>query len=252
MGSAGCVQEVPPVRHARALELISAIAHKDAVPGDIAAQFRRERFDALDVQVAALARASAAPESRGGREQPIDVLRFTRPTPPAVVSRIVQRAPKVPFVLNGVIYDPDDVRRFDGRELHFVVACGGDYLVVVDDRGVMGPWWQSVYLSSLIDASPAASQSLNQTWLYENAGLGGVALALKRDRGYADLAEVGRGAFRQGDWRARIASLVLLGTGVCVLHEGARWQGSSLTVFERTDDLEPFGWSGRAASVETW
>jgi len=195
MGSAACVQEVPPVRHARALELISAIAHKDAVPADIAAQFRRERFEALDVQVAAQAQAPAAPERRRGAEHPIDVLHFTRPTPPAVVSRIVQRAPKVPFVLNGVIYDPDDVRRFDGRELHFVVACGGDYLVVVDDRRVMGQWWQSVYLSALIDAAPAAPASLNQAWLYEDARLGGVALALNRNRGYADLAEVGRGAF---------------------------------------------------------
>jgi hypothetical protein len=154
--------------------------------------------------------------------------------------------------LNGVIYDPEDVRRFDGRELHFVVACGGDYLVVVDDRRVMGQWWQSVYLSSLIDAKPGAPSSLNQTWLYEDAGLRGVALALNRNRAYVDLAEVGRGVLRRGDWNALISSLVLIGPGVCVIHERARWQGSSLTVFERADDLEAFGWNDRAASVETW
>lgn len=48
---------------------------------------------------------------------------------------------EVPFVLNGTLYDPADVRRFNGQALHLVPAAGKDYLLAVDDLATMRTWW---------------------------------------------------------------------------------------------------------------
>jgi hypothetical protein len=140
-------------QHAQALKLISAIAHGDAKVEDIAAQLRKEGLDVLDVVLALVARASAAPRERVRAQRPIDLRHFSKPTPPDLVARTMHRVPKVPFVLNGTLYDPQDIRRFDGREIHLVATAIGEPILAVDDREVMARWWQLTYLSSLSSAA---------------------------------------------------------------------------------------------------
>ncbi|MBV7509793.1 hypothetical protein KW850_32510 [Bacillus sp. sid0103] len=43
------------------------------------------------------------------------------------------------------MYDPKDITRFNGHELHFVKAPSGDYLLVVDDQELMNYWVRLAY-----------------------------------------------------------------------------------------------------------
>jgi hypothetical protein len=146
-------------RHTPTLELISAIARGDAKAEDVAAQLRKEGFDALDVVLAIVSRASEAPRDRVRARRPIDFQQLSKPTPPELVAQPVHRVPKLPFILNGTIYDPQDIRRFDGRELHFIAAAPGESILAVDDREVMAKWWQLTYLSSKTSGLTSPSRS---------------------------------------------------------------------------------------------
>ncbi|TIS85633.1 hypothetical protein, partial [Mesorhizobium sp.] len=61
----------------------------------------------------------------------IDFAPLGKRTPSDVARDIVHVAPEVPFILDGVQYDPREIRRFDGRALIFmpvVAADGSDWL----------------------------------------------------------------------------------------------------------------------------
>jgi hypothetical protein len=60
--------------------------------------------------------------------------------------------PRMPFVLRGTLYDPQDIRRFNGEELHTIAAPGRDYMLIIDDRGLMDNWWQLRQMSTFADA----------------------------------------------------------------------------------------------------
>jgi hypothetical protein len=265
-------------RHTQTLELISAIAHGDAKVEDVAAQLRKEGFDALDVVLALVSRVSQAPRDRVRARRGIDFQHLSKPTPPELVRQTVHRVPKLPFVLNGTIYDPQDIRRFDGRELHFVAAAPGEPILAVDDREVMAKWWQLTYLSSktsgLASLSPPAvskdhsgpprSQDFagapgpppggpgDRCVFYSDIWWEGDWLILPANFAWWDLTEVGRGVFHWGDWNDIISSLVQVGT-VTVLCEDIHYQGSTFTVWpNEVVDLGVWGWNDRTSSMVSW
>jgi hypothetical protein len=92
---------------------------------------------------------------RGNRTEsqspaPINLQMLSRETPRDDVARIEHRAPKVPFIVNGTFYDPGDIRRFNGRELHFIIGSASaphGAMLGFDDRTVLTSWLQIVYLS---------------------------------------------------------------------------------------------------------
>ncbi|MEH7223833.1 hypothetical protein V7112_08425 [Bacillus sp. JJ1566] len=55
-------------------------------------------------------------------------------------SHTVQRVPQVPFSLNGTMYDPTDIKRFNGQELHFVPVLSEDHMLVVDNIELLNAW----------------------------------------------------------------------------------------------------------------
>ena len=57
----------------------------------------------------------------------------------------------MPVLLNGTLYDPEDVKRFDGQALHFVPAANREYLLAVDDIDLMVHWWRLLRWASLED-----------------------------------------------------------------------------------------------------
>jgi hypothetical protein len=193
-------------------------------------------------------------------------------TPQDVVARIVQRVPRIPVVLNGVTYDPEDITRFNGRELHFIAAPAGDHVLAVDDRDLMQNWWRLTYLEQyrrsgpslaagaqpMPNGSPAQAREFHpRTWFYEDINLGGSQIYLDANRGYYDLTEVSMGVF--GDWNDEISSFWMIGTHVTVLHEDVRWTGQTFTVVRPHDEAEfkqlsllSVGWNDRASSLETW
>ena len=76
----------------------------------------------------------------------------------------------MPFVLNGTLYDPKDINRFDGQELHFAVAVSRDHMLAIDDLDVIGRWWQYIYLSSLTTRSPLEDYQYGATRLVSRQG----------------------------------------------------------------------------------
>lgn len=81
---------------------------------------------------------------------PINMQVLNRETPRDDVARIEHRAPKVPFIVDGTVYDPGDIRRFNGRELHFIIGSAlAPYgaMLGFEDRTVLTSWLQIVYLS---------------------------------------------------------------------------------------------------------
>jgi hypothetical protein len=258
-------------RHTQTLELISALARGDAKVEDVAAQLRKEGFDALDVVLALMSRLSEAKRDRV-RARRIDFQQFSKPTPPERVARTVHRVPELPFVLNGTNYDPKDIRRFDGRELHFIATAPGEPIVAIDDREIMAKWWQLTYLSSLSSKStgggprfydPPAGWAPGriQTVFYENIWFDGDYLQLDAGYGWPDLTEVHRGFLHSDDWNDTISSLVMFGTSACVLCEDIHYEGSTLSFFgpvpgtgatPEIADLRVWGWNDRTSSMMTW
>ena len=85
----------------------------------------------------------------------IDFTLLGQRTPENVARSIVHVAPEVPFVLDGVAYDPKDIRRFDGKALIFipvVAADGSDRMQVFHDKigAVVAGYFQVRQLATLL------------------------------------------------------------------------------------------------------
>jgi hypothetical protein len=269
------------------VDLLEAIAYGDASPEDLVAELRAREVDALDLLVQ-LTRRAAAPR-RDAAPTPIDVGMFTREAASGERRHAPHRVPKVPFVAGGTLYDPQDVARFDDRDLHFV-AMGPDEPMLVLDRPVIGRWWELSYLTALVDRKeylyhgyiqpPAgwmhsgnAAQPINPNpphtvggpvkpegaRFYDDMHGGGDFVFVPPNRGCADLRKVGRGFLGLGDWNDVISSFdqyyASLTKHTCVLYEDINWAGDTLTSHEAgafAGYLEHLGWNDRASGVAAW
>src|SRR5215467_10618605 len=133
--------------HDQLFKLISAVAAGDAERGDVVAALREHGIDALDLLVAVVARASR-PERPQTRARRLDLQQMTKPADPERSRYIVHQVPRLPFLLRGTLYDPADIVRFNGQQLHTIAAPGRDRLIVIDDPAVMNTWLQMTYISS--------------------------------------------------------------------------------------------------------
>jgi hypothetical protein len=85
----------------------------------------------------------------------IDFAALGKRTPQDVARSIIHVAPEVPFILDGVAFDPEDIRRFDGQALVFipiVAADGSNRLQVFHDeiREVLAGYFQMRQIGYLI------------------------------------------------------------------------------------------------------
>jgi hypothetical protein len=151
-------------RFDRALELVGSIARGEAYLEDISAQLRDEGFDALDVMLAALAGAARQATDPRVKARPIDVSTFARPTDPELIAQTVHQVPTIPFTMNGVLYDPKDISRFDGQELH-LFSLRGD-LLAFDSRESIARIWELLYIAPMPD--PALDTLVNSPALFTN------------------------------------------------------------------------------------
>jgi hypothetical protein len=242
------------------LELLSALSLGDADIGDMASEFRSEGIESLEDVLAVI--REAARQRKADEAQaivPIDLQALRTKASPEDVASIVQRAPEVPFILNGVEYDPEDIQRFNGKELHFIPAKSGDHLLVVDDRELMGRWLQFTYLSTESDviaesdfvAGPfVIPLPVPSTYYYEHTDFSGSLISNRPNRGYQNLLNVSLGLF--DDWNDKISSVKMDRTRVCVLYDHINWGGQTLTLTASARNLFPWGWNDRASSVATW
>jgi hypothetical protein len=271
----------------QSLALIAAIGAGDASASDISAQLRARGIASVEDLITELRRAAKAQ-----REQarvlplPIQLTRRRSETPPEIVKNIVQRIPEVPILLDGTMYDPKDLTRFNGQELHFIVPKDKRYLVAIHDHSAVSNWHQSLIIDDLaghLEGTPYAhshSGSLHttsppshpipgppkigpgvpapysgpaETVFFEDVNSEGSDLRLAKNRGYYDLTDVHSGIFGWGsDWNDRISSLQMWNTNWTVLHEHIRWTGQTLTIGSHDSNLGTYGWNDRASSLETW
>jgi hypothetical protein len=261
-------------KHNIAFALLAAIVAGDAAIEDGLAELRSEGIESLD-EMLSLLRQNLRERERDQTQavRSISLQRTRRETSPERVARIVQRVPEVPFILNGVTYEPEDITRFNGQELHSVAAPAGDHMLVVDDRELIERWWQFSYLeryrqsgdqlggrpSSANGAAGLTREFHPRTWFFEHIDMGGSSIYLDKDRGYYDLTKVSLDWPFGGDWNDTISSYWMIGTGVAVLHDDIHWTGQTHSTVlgypppdTRVANLNLFGWNDRASSLETW
>jgi hypothetical protein len=260
----------------RALQLFSAIAEGDAEVGDIVAELSEEGIDSVQDLVAAMQEVA---RSRTGGPERVDFRKPAQPTPRELVEQIVHQVPELPVLVNGTLHDPQDISRFDGTELHSVLARTGDHLIALDDRSTMETWWQLLALSGMTAAPvpPVAAVASGPTIapqvppmqgadsipgshfpqvppgscrFWSDMNYQGDEQMLGAGRQYSNLLDVGRGFLGAGDWNDVISSFLWSAhvTSV-VLFEHIHFQGSSHTSFTPHNFLDQVGWNDRASSV---
>jgi hypothetical protein len=190
-----------------------------------------------------------------------------------------QRPVTVPVLIDGVLYDPKDIHRFDGQILHFVGPTGDRPLTAFT-----GDQWPTA-LQTVIQYRGVAGTLGWQNWVvqvpsqypvYEvptGGGGGGVVrygpaefftdpnfegdhLWLNWGWQWRDLTKVGRGDFwNRQSWNDCISSLLLPRpiVGCLVLCEDINLGGASFSC-PNSDvrDLGPFGWGDRTSSIVYW
>lgn len=274
----------------QSLALIDAIGRSEASESDIAAQLRSRGIDSLEGVIGDLRQAMKTREELSKLAlRPVQVSRREYSTPPEFAEEIVQYVPEVAVLLNGTIYDPKDITRFNGQELHMVVPKHKGYLIAIDDHAVIASWHTSLIINDLAghlagtpyahspgyvhpssgpspvptphvpqpesigSGVPAPYSGPSETVFFEHDNSEGSDLRLDKNRGFYDLTDVHSGLFGWGsNWNDRISSLQMWNTGITVLHEHIKWTGQTLTLSSHTSSLRTYGWNDRASSVETW
>ena len=165
--------------------------------------------------------------------------------------------PTIPFLFNGTLYDPADIVRFNGQELHTIAAPGRDHLIVTDDGALINTWMQMTYASNYphrakvvtergsgsggvsttdfgsgvgggtpggggftlpFPGHASAGEGPPRAILYEHINYGGASKDLFQGWGWSDLTGVYHGLFGLGgDWNDYISSIQAI--------PGAIWVG---------------------------
>jgi hypothetical protein len=186
--------------------------------------------------------------------------------------------PSVPFVVENVIYSPDDISRFDGSPLHFIYR--DDNLLV----GVTGAAWLQtlttyIQLKRLLSLAPLGGVGVSggpyppgptkgsggnlpgdlgpPTGFFEDATLRGAQLRLSANRYWNDLTTVHSyvqtplWTVEGSSWNDRITSFWSQGDTL-LMYEHVNFQGDSLLSWEHNFDLGQIGWSNRISSIKNF
>ncbi|MEU9047915.1 MULTISPECIES: hypothetical protein [unclassified Kitasatospora] len=239
-----------------ALELLRAIVKGDAEIEDGLADLKAEGVSSLEDALSILKEEVKVHKWVDG-PQP-DFRKLRRHPRPEVVSSIKHVVPEVPFVLHGTWYEPQDITRFNGQELHFFTSPDSDHMLVVDDRDLMADWLQFAYFEKYRDFTHIQLSDFGGTIWYQDDNTRGWSIAANQNRGYWNLLSETMGFF--GDWNDKISSFTMQG-GVTVmqLSDDINFGGPFFyhtipagTGFEAVQSLNPFGWNDRASSCATW
>ena len=197
--------------------------------------------------------------------------------------RPAQRPVKVPVLIDGVLYDPKDIHRFDGQILHFVGPSGdrplkaftGDqwptalrtfiqyqsvagslqWKNIIEGGGPPGPGGQGTSGSEptggngvVVEPPPPPAG------FYSDNNFEGDWLWLDHGKEWSDLTRVYRGDFyNRQSWNDCISSVSPVpNLGLVVLCEDINLGGASLSVPFAARDLGLFGWNDRTSSIVYW
>ncbi|MFM2148521.1 MAG: hypothetical protein RLZZ187_827 [Pseudomonadota bacterium] len=186
------------------------------------------------------------------------------------------KTPEVPVEIDGTLYDPRDIHRFDGQALHFVGPSSaegcGSCAGAIPLRAFTGRRWPAA-LQMLLQVQWAAG-ILHHRWLpgtaavpqrpayednpcnynyrpsefFEHVGYGGGSFLVRKGYQVRDLTR----SFLARSWNDRISSVRPDPNTYTVLCDHINLGGSSFTVSDNSPSLVPFGWNDRASSVVCW
>ncbi|MGW9122435.1 hypothetical protein ACWGRV_38585 [Streptomyces sp. NPDC055663] len=246
----------------KAFTLLSAIVDGDASIQDSVAELERYGIESTGDLLSTLSEGFRTAQNAG---EELNFDNIPEETPQDLVKAIVQRAPQVPFILNGTMYDPEDIVRFNGQELHFVASLTGDHMLAVDDRQLYARWRQVTRLEQYlqnqrflprVDDASTSDTLLGPpnplTGFYEDINLEGHLFNVKRNWGRT----------RLGGDNDEISSFMMVGTQVTELFEHVDYMGqtwSKILPYSPTGDyyheernLHQYGWGDRVSSLGTW
>lgn len=224
----------------RLLELISALAAGDAVREDVVGALKSEGIDSLDVLVEVLAQATRKDSRAQANASPLD------PQRPRVAPRsdTIHRVPRVPFLLRGTLYDPSDIERFNGQELHFVGGARDEHTLAIDDRDVMERWWQLSYITVHAASDPDVYLAAKTEGVSPTGG------GLPTD--WSLEPPPGGGGGPEGFGTAPGLSGPPRTIFYAVLCEHVNYEGSTYTSIGGSLDLTSVGWNDRTSSMQNW
>ncbi len=193
----------------------------------------------------------------------------------------------MPFIVKGVEYDPEDIVRFNGKELLFILTSrsGSPEMVVIEDKSVWSSFLQTQMIVNLVTtnwdalegqqyggytthpaegpviivtpprpgqgSSGGGSSLTASVRMYSDADLKGSMIELGPDRVYSDLTS--QYIFSPfDDWNDEISSFS--GTAsFCVYGEHIHFDPGSKLVLQLRGlghhNLEELGWNDRISSV---
>jgi hypothetical protein len=195
-----------------------------------------------------------------------------------------QRPVTVPVLIDGVLYDPKDIHRFDGQILHFVgpsatrktlQAFTGEQwptilrtYVQLNNAGSILHWKDIIEGGGAENVTPstpgqAAGESGSgvvvepssaSAGFFSDSNFGGDYLWLSRGNEWRDLTKVMRGdAWDRHSWNDTISSVSpIVGWGLVVLCDDINLGGASLSIPAPVRDLTPFGFNDRTSSIVYW
>jgi hypothetical protein len=188
-----------------------------------------------------------------------------------------QRPITVPILIDGVLYDPKDIHRFDGQILHFVAPSATRPF-----QAFTGDQWPTAvrtFIQYRNVTSILQLENVEEGGPYPPPGGGGKGgngggpviypgaeffsdinfsgdhLFVDHGRERSDLTQIGRGDFwDRHTWNDCICSvgIPVPKFGFVVLCEDINLGGASHSVPDAVTDLTPFGWNNRASSIVFW
>ncbi|MFD4742596.1 hypothetical protein ACFWNQ_35240 [Streptomyces virginiae] len=244
----------------KSLELLTAIVKGDAEMEDGIAELKREGISSLQDALHVLKNGAKDDGSADAAARP-DFASMRRRANPSMVADIQHVVPEVPFVFDGVFYDPADIKRFNGQELHFFTAPDKDHMLVVDDRDLMVDWLQFEYFQRYRD-TPSLPQNTRvnpgAVW-FEHDDLTGGRISCGPNRGFWRLSKVTYDDLFGGDWNDRISSFEMWSIGVVQLSDAKNYEGPlwyhvapAGTGYASVRSLRTYGWNDITSSCACW
>jgi len=257
--------------------IIASSNFEDLTPETLLRAYEEEGIRSLEDLTQRLTEAIQDPK---GRPQRLNYELFSKPTPREASATIEHKVPKVPFIVNGIEHDPEDIVRYNGRELCFIVDSRSEpsELVVLEDKAVWSSFLQTIVLANLVPNAadfqyggyhsvpgprPASEGSVIQVtppnplgkstadvYMFSEPNLVGSRLELGPNLMYTDLTRLDI-IWLLDDWNDEIESISPT-TSFCIFAEHIDLGGSKLFFKDPrvgSRNLETIGWNNRISSV---
>jgi hypothetical protein len=199
-----------------------------------------------------IARLAALAVILGGGLLTVSTTAATATPVPAAPTGGVHKAPQSPFIVDGVRYQPQQISKFDGRALYFVVDLAKPHEMVgfTDKRD----FDTAVAASKALGSGASVQQAGQYATLYANDELTGDSMSLNSPYGINYLAGVNRGCGLfgcAGNWD-NVASSIYI-NGRVSIYDDIEYRGSWLYLAGTGwGNLSWWGFDNITSSMNVW